>query len=819
MKKLFFTILLFVTYTLAFSQSHNYYVSNSGNDSNDGSSINSPFKTINKLNTLVLKAGDNILFKKGDTFRGRLDIKQSGQSNNPITISSYGTGIAPIIAGSTIVTNWKNIGRNIWQATCQQCGDNVTGLYLNTKALPLGRYPDLSAPNSGYLTIKSHVGKTQLTGKESLNNNFKGGEVVARNQEWILDRATIIDQNNNTLTLSGTSYNLNDNWGYFIQNHISTLSKNGEWCYDKTTKTISLYFSNGDPNTNPITVTTYDKGINLINCSNITIKNIQIAECLNSNLYGLNISNLTLNNVVINNAGEDGISIHGDGEHVQMENNQIINTNNNAVIVSGPGNFIFRSNVIKNTALIAGRGKSGDSQYFGLIYASETGNGIIQNNTIDSLGYVGIDLRAYNVTVQNNVISNFDLVKSDGGAIYVVKWDWGNKMTNPYQNIKIYSNFISNGIGAYDGCFKPYPGAVGIYMDDCSQDVDISNNTVFNCSASGIFIHGANHIKVAGNTSFNNGKQIWIVNSTCGDSHDNIVKDNIFFSKTEKQELAEYASLKPNLNTIGTFSNNYYYNAFNKAPGINVGYNLNANSGYHEVPFDDWKSLSGEDAGSKSNLIKAKLYKVTGINGNNMVNAKSAVNWTAASNQNNGSVTSENHASLGSGSLKMSFAAPSGKAFSYLNSSYPIGTVSKGKNYILHFDAMSSVDNKTIQVYLNTDGNPHNDLILKRANVTLNNIKTTYEVNFTATVDATQGRLYFAVKEDANPIWINNVSLQEASETNENPDNYIKFIYNKTSRTKTISLAGSYQDVKGTKYLNKVVLQPFSSVILVKSGN
>lgn len=49
-----------------------YYVSASaGNDSNDGKSAAKPFKTTAPVNALSLKAGDNILFKRGDTFTGR----------------------------------------------------------------------------------------------------------------------------------------------------------------------------------------------------------------------------------------------------------------------------------------------------------------------------------------------------------------------------------------------------------------------------------------------------------------------------------------------------------------------------------------------------------------------------------------------------------------------------------------------------------------------------------------------------------------------------------------------------------------------------
>ena len=77
-----------------------YYVSSSaGNDSNDGKSPDKPFKTVEPVNALTLKAGDNVLFKRGDTFNGaHLTPLGSGEASNGkwITIDTYGKGANPV---------------------------------------------------------------------------------------------------------------------------------------------------------------------------------------------------------------------------------------------------------------------------------------------------------------------------------------------------------------------------------------------------------------------------------------------------------------------------------------------------------------------------------------------------------------------------------------------------------------------------------------------------------------------------------------------------------------------------------------------------
>lgn len=83
----------------SYAQNAYYFSSSTGNDSNVGNEA-SPFQSISKLNGLVLKAGDKILFKKGDTFIGQIVVSYSGTVGSPIIYDSYGTGDLPILSAS-----------------------------------------------------------------------------------------------------------------------------------------------------------------------------------------------------------------------------------------------------------------------------------------------------------------------------------------------------------------------------------------------------------------------------------------------------------------------------------------------------------------------------------------------------------------------------------------------------------------------------------------------------------------------------------------------------------------------------------------------
>ena len=84
---------------ILFSQSKFFLSSSTGNDNNNGKSSNTPWKTIEKLNSQILYPGDTILFKSGDTWNEKWIIKHSGSSSKSIFISNYGNGEFPVFDG------------------------------------------------------------------------------------------------------------------------------------------------------------------------------------------------------------------------------------------------------------------------------------------------------------------------------------------------------------------------------------------------------------------------------------------------------------------------------------------------------------------------------------------------------------------------------------------------------------------------------------------------------------------------------------------------------------------------------------------------
>ncbi len=117
--------LLFISSIFIFISgfSTNYYVSSSlGDDSNNGQTIGTPWKTLQKVRLENFLPGDTIFFKRNDIWKEdrELFIDEEGTAVSPIVFTDYGSGDLPTInVESTLPNNlpWVNEGGNIWKIT------------------------------------------------------------------------------------------------------------------------------------------------------------------------------------------------------------------------------------------------------------------------------------------------------------------------------------------------------------------------------------------------------------------------------------------------------------------------------------------------------------------------------------------------------------------------------------------------------------------------------------------------------------------------------------------------------------------------------
>lgn len=72
-----------------------YFVSDAGDDGNNGTSPDTAWKSLAKVSAAGLEPGDSVSFRRGDVWTGGLSVSRSGNAKAAVTLNSYGSGTLP----------------------------------------------------------------------------------------------------------------------------------------------------------------------------------------------------------------------------------------------------------------------------------------------------------------------------------------------------------------------------------------------------------------------------------------------------------------------------------------------------------------------------------------------------------------------------------------------------------------------------------------------------------------------------------------------------------------------------------------------------
>jgi Right handed beta helix region len=341
-----------------------YYVdSTGGNDSNTGFSPGTAWKTISKVNGKNFNFGDSILFKRGETWQEGLKISSSGSLDNPITYSSYGSGVNPLIDASNVSNgidiNLKNYitinGLDIINA--QQIG--IVAYYGGSEIVIM----NCKILNSSQWGIKAYSDTIAVDGWAVINNE------IAYNQSYGFE---IINKCTNW-NIEGNS--VHGNCSSAAANFTAGIKLIGATLNNITVQNNQVY-------ANGLGLTSDYKGAGIWLDTVDTGCIIRYNEVYNNNYYGiLNEATSTTSiyyNICYNNR-DTGISISRNNHNCQVYNN-VCYANKQGISVVGdfPGqannmvNNMIKNNIsFGNTSrqLLTANGGENDGRYgYGNIY-------------------------------------------------------------------------------------------------------------------------------------------------------------------------------------------------------------------------------------------------------------------------------------------------------------------------------------------------------------------------------------------------------------------------------------------------------------------
>lgn len=604
-----------------FANATNYYVSNTGSDGAAGTSTGTAWQNISKVNSSFASfaAGDSILFKRGETWYGTIDIGKSGSSGNPIVFGAYGTGAKPIIHGFTTITGWTNEGGGIYSKviTSEYQTNMVT---IDGVQYGMGRTPD--ATYYTYQSFSTNVSITS-TSTPAATTNWTGAEAVIRKNDWTLDRNRITGHSSNTLTYTtlATSLNGTNNYGFFIMNDLRTVTAYGEWYHDTAASKFYMYFGGVDPTTKTVKVATLE---NLVRDDGeydyIHVDNIDFTGSINDAVwFYYNVTNCIVKNCRVTFAGKNGIAFQFQCTSNTITNDTINTVNRCGIFTSG-NSHTMTYNDIRNLGMVLGQAYGGG--FINGILQDEGHTALIQYNTIVNSGYNGIYINSTGAkTVQYNFIENACMLLDDGGGIYTTDDDASIRL--------IDHNVIINVPGNFSGTNRSTSRSQGIYLDENTSNTVITNNTCAYIGRAGIQLHKANTNTIKYNTTFDcDNSGIFLQNSQNSNTiYDNDIVGNIFFAKEATQYALNFQSDHNSIPTFGTADSNYYARPIDDDFSIETS---QPNTGDVSRTLATWKSFTGED--DHSNKAYASVADTDDIyfhyNGTNSSTTISLGNYT-----------------------------------------------------------------------------------------------------------------------------------------------------------------------------------------------
>lgn len=494
------------------------YVSPGGSDANEGTEA-SP---LHSLQSAVVRAIEGrseqvTIWLRGGTHTIGETLYITGDIGTKIALRAY-PGETPVVTGAQRITNWHETsytGGRIWTASFQT--DELRTLYAETGARQNARWP-----KGGMLRVTSAAAAEDKFARHSsffvnapdLPHDLTGAYV--RLLHWWKDELSGVyayDSGSGYLELNRpTSMTVTAGDPYWLENVTGAALASGEWAYRDGTLSYAPYENETIENT-ALYAGTVEQLILVSGAHDLTFDGItfartgwhipnsdaaadfgQAAYDAGSAIFISNATGVRFTNCTFRDIGAGAIRLDSRVRDVTVFGCSFANIGAQALYVHGQnvpyGDMVTEKIVFENNQVL-GYGKNFlNAAAVLIIHARNVDIGFneIQGGTYSAIsaGWVWGD--QYNITdyvrIRNNHIYSIgNGMLSDMGGIYLLG-------TQP--NTVISGNVIHD-ITAYDY------GGWGIYLDEGSSGITVTENLVYRCSSQGFHQHIGK-----GNTVINN---------------------------------------------------------------------------------------------------------------------------------------------------------------------------------------------------------------------------------------------------------------------------------------------------------------------------
>ena len=555
----------------------NYYVATSyGSDSNNGNSINTPFKTIGKAAS-VMSSGDKCYIRQGRYHETITIDDLDGSSGSAIVFTNYNNERVVIDGTTPITSTWTQVGSsNIWRT---KLSADIWQLFINWEEQVMARWPNAKFSDDTIWDNDNYWAKGTIDDDE---NAYTNGTII--DDPYTNSAGTAVDLNATGFDLdetnkqaiailnlgsfktwsrlvtshSGNTFNYATvpTWKtkhhyYYLEGRKEFLDQEGEWWYDTYNDADSLYYyaANGvNPNRLDFRGKVQSYAFSITGSQYVQIKNLEFFATTvyfsngdNCLVYGCNFMYPSCSKRML----------------------RIVDTEPEMTkFASGSSGSSIRNCAFRNTDGIA-------LEMWG-------GTDTVDNCYFNKIDYSVADNSSIMLTIRMNGTSNVfrkNTVHRTGASATVMIGDAG---LVEYNNLYDTGHLQSDGSmiqfmeGQQDGAICRYnwlhdTEKYGARFDHSGTADGVNgimhHNLAWNCESGGIMVKGDNH-KIYNNTVLNSGSKndIIVLQINSGDHSSTIVKNNA------ADKIANHRTNNVAIN-FGTYTNNW--NGYSESVTLN----------------------------------------------------------------------------------------------------------------------------------------------------------------------------------------------------------------------------------------------------------
>jgi len=552
-------------------------------------------------------AGGGTLYLHGGTYYLDAPLR-IGPQDSGLTIRNVPGELPTLVGGQPVVTYWEQYTPDVYRT---RVASEFYAMMENSVMGVLAREPD-----DGYLVAERQLTDTCQQCGGTVKFGYAAGDVPAfeysdaqvavklaaqnasgqgLHEYWTeVLRIQDVDAAGRVITVEKhvTWYPIQQNDRYYLRGALAFLDEPGEWYHDTSTGWLYYYPRTGLGDvvvaTTPRIVEIAGNGIGGSHASDITLSGLhltlgdfgprswlspppwQIGEQEHALIYVENAEGVVIENCLIENAPWDAISLRQHAQNNVVQGNIIRNVGRTGVSLvgmpEGDTRHVNRDNTVTNNLFTDGTAGGlwvADARHVAAaVHIVASGNNTITHNEIHDWPRHGISLvdvgwptihaeqeecpacwdylLARDNYIGFNDVSHVMQDSNDGAGIFLHNGGKGNIVDN-----NLVHDIVSGS--------PQYRNTAGIYVDDHSSWVTLSNNVIYGIGGSpgnAITMKGA-HNTVTNNIVVDNGGlfdrprtpvEIWFVNksetATGITAGHQIVTNNIFYR--EQGDLVYY---------------------------------------------------------------------------------------------------------------------------------------------------------------------------------------------------------------------------------------------------------------------------------------